>query len=290
MPTTRYQAPPKAARVTLTRDEEEALLARYKATKDPVAGDRLVRAYEGLVVATVWPYARRQHLELDDMLQEGRCGFLKACLKFKPELGSLATYAVWWIRAALRAHRLKARAITLPAWLDDALRLAARLKVQANTVEDLIAAGIVREDTKVKGCASLGMLTSLDTPIGGADDGASTALVDVIASDVEPPDEAADRRRREAYEAEELATLVATLHPRERMVLSHRTLARPGKEQTLREIGEGLGLSRERIRQVERDALRKLERRASDRAAQRKQEQAARAHAHGVVPEFLEAA
>ncbi len=227
------------------------------------AGDRaaraaLVEACLPLVGGVARTY-RTGHVRREELLQEGVVGVLRALERFDPARGvPFWGYATWWVRQAMQ--QLVAE-LTRPVVLSDrALRHLSRLK-QAHG-EAVRETGREPGRAELAGRARLSLdqvddllataapAQSLDEPVAGREDGVGT-FGDLL---VDPLAEAAYEDVLAAIEAEEVRTLLSGLSQRERHVLH----ARYEDDRSLREVGETLGLSGERVRQIERRALAKL--------------------------------
>ena len=230
---------------------------------DPVARARLVDACMPLISSVARTY-RSGQLQRVELLQEGVVGLLRALERFDPDRGiPFWGYATWWVRQAMQQLVSE---LTRPVVLSDrALRHLARLKQahqdavqhsgrEPGRAELAERAGLSLE--QVDGLlATEGPPRSLEEPVARAD-GDVGAFGELLA---DPLAEEEYERVLGGVEVEELQALLAGLSDRERHILRARYgLERDGDEQSLRDIGEQLGLSGERVRQIERRALAKL--------------------------------
>jgi RNA polymerase primary sigma factor len=238
---------------------EERELARRKDDGDEAAKRRLIECNLRLVMSITRNYTRAG-VPLLDLIQEGNLGLIRAVEKFDYKLGyKLSTYATWWIRQAVtRALADQGRTIRLPVHVAEQTRkvLRARRMLAQTLNRDPMIPEIAKESgfppERVQELLELiEDPVSLETPVG---DGESIFgdLIEDTKSD--QPDAATAKMLR----SRELAGALRRLNPRMRRVLALRFGLEGESPQTLEQVGIGLGITRERVRQLEARALREL--------------------------------
>jgi RNA polymerase primary sigma factor len=238
---------------------EERELARRKDEGDEDAKRKLIESNLRLVMSITRNYTKAG-VPLLDLIQEGNLGLIRAVEKFDYKLGfKLSTYATWWIRQAVtRALADQGRTIRLPVHVAEQTRkvLRARRVLAQKLNRDPLLPEIAKEaGLPVARVEELLELiedpVSLETPVG---DGESLYgdLIEDTKSD--RPDTATAK----ALRSTELAGALDSLNPRMRRVLALRFGLEGNTPQTLEQVGAGLGITRERVRQLESRALREL--------------------------------
>lgn len=248
----------------LTRDQEVALSRRWQAHQDETALHALVASHTRLVVSMARKF-RGYGLPVGDLIQEGNTGLLQAIRRFDPERGfRLATYAMWWIKAAMTDYVLRNWSIVRlgttaadkslffnlrksRSWSEaigtdglspqDRDRLADSLGVDVSIVE--------RMESRLAGHDS-----SMNAPVAGIE---GDQIQDLLADDNPSPEEAAMQSLDRAVRSRWLAAALRKLPKREAMIIRERHLREEGR--TLEDLGRQLGVSKERVRQLERRAL-----------------------------------
>jgi len=249
----------EAGRHPLLTAAQEVGLAKQIESGNLLAKQHMIQSNLRLVVSIAKNY-RNQGLPFLDLIQEGTLGLIRAVEKFDWRRGyKFSTYATWWIRQAVaRALADKARTIRMPVHIVERLQ-------KMNKAERLLWTQLGREPTldeiaeeaslpveqarEVKAAARAS--TSLDQPVGEQED---AVFGDFVAGDGPSPEDEVEVTLR----SQALVRGLAALSDRERKVICLRYGIADAEPKTLEEIGRTLGLTRERVRQIEVHALRRL--------------------------------
>ena len=242
----------------LTRDEERDL-ARRKDEGDEAAKRKLIESNLRLVMSITRNYTKAG-VPLLDLIQEGNLGLIRAVEKFDYRMGfKLSTYATWWIRQSItRALADQGRTIRLPVHVAEQVRRVMRsrrvLAQKMNrdpTVEELAKESGFTEKRVQELIDLVEDPVSLETPVGDGESLYGDLIEDL---QTERPDVTTATNLRKV----ELQAALARLNPRMRHVLALRFGLHDADPKTLEEVGAGLGITRERVRQLESRALREL--------------------------------
>ncbi|MBX3478983.1 MAG: RNA polymerase factor sigma-32 [Caulobacter sp.] len=252
----------------LEADREHALARRWREADDEAALHELTGAYMRLVISMAKRF-RAYGLPMADLIQEGSVGLMQAAARFEPDRAvRFSTYAGWWVRAAMQDYVLRNWSIVRTgttasgkSLFFNLRRLRARLgDMEGRLTPEARAAiavelGVDEDDVEAMAGRLAAGDRSLNAPVAaGADD----AYQDFLPDEGPDPEEAAashlDGRARESA----VHRALAILNPRERLIIEARRLT--DEPATLEALGERLGVSKERVRQVEQGALEKLRR------------------------------
>ncbi len=253
----------------LERAEEHDLAVRWRRDQDQEALHQLTTAHMRLVISMAAKF-KYYGLSMADLIQQGHIGLLEAAARFEPERQvRFSTYATWWIRASIQDFVLRNWSIVRggtssaqKALFFNMRRLRAKLSKGDDTMKEphlyeeiARALRVSRDDVALMDSRLSGPDASLNAPVIESD-GTSADRQDFLISDAPLPDETAgndiDDERRSAW----LNDALVVLDKRELKIIKERRLAEDGA--TLESLGRALGISKERVRQIEHRALEKL--------------------------------
>jgi len=246
--------------IALLTPEEEVDLARRVQKGDKDARDKMIRANLRLVISIAKRYTNLG-IPLSDLIEEGNIGLMRSVDKFDPEKGyRFSTYAAWWIKQGIsRAIIDQGKMIRVPVYMNEEIVRYKRAvemltqKLGRKPQQGEIAKKLQLTVDKVRELEqAISKMSSLDAPIGEDGDG---QVHDIVEDDsFAAPDELV-----ETFLTKERArTMLGGLNERERQIIEMRYGLVDGEQRTLAEIAEALGVSRERIRQLEITILEKL--------------------------------
>lgn len=250
----------------LTADREQDLARRWRFDGDEAALHELTSAYMRLVVAMAAKF-RRYGLPMADLVQEGNVGLMQAAARFEPEREvRFSTYAAWWIRSAIQDYVLRNWSIVRTGTTSaqkslffNLRRLRARIGDPGDALtpetRDAVAVKLGVDAGQVEAMAARLSASdrSLNAPIG--EDG-EQSWQDLLADDAADPEAETIEARDSETRREVVRSALQTLSPRERMIVLRRALA--DEPATLEALGQELGISKERVRQVEAQALARI--------------------------------
>jgi RNA polymerase sigma-32 factor len=251
----------------LSRDHEFDLARRWREDGDTVALHELVRAYTRLVVATAARF-RNFGLPMGDLVQEGNVGLMQAAARFEPDREvRFSTYAAWWIRSAMQDYILRNWSIVRTGTTAAQKSLFFNLRRLRAKIDDVSGRPLSREgrekiarELKVE----IGEVESMEMRLAAADqslnapisDGGEDDWQDFLPDSRPNPEDVVIGLRDNETRSRWLGEALRELSPRERTIIHQRRLREQGA--TLEELGRELGVSKERVRQLEHRAMLKL--------------------------------
>ncbi|MCP4869593.1 MAG: sigma-70 family RNA polymerase sigma factor [Proteobacteria bacterium] len=254
------------AHPVLTAEAEIELSRRWLDHQDKAAADKLVLSNMRAVIKIASEFAN-QHVAFSDLVQEGTMGLLRAIDRYDPDRGTrFLSYAAWWIRAYIRDYLLRTRSLvrlgttqrqrTVYSRLGRARREADREGLTGEKrMERLVELiGVDRKTVESMMGRLGGYDVSLDAPVNGDPDAAPKK--NFIPGDSADPEETLQISELDALHKEKLREAIASLPDREQLIIRRRHLS--DTKETLQEVGEELGISRERVRQLESRAMRRM--------------------------------
>jgi len=256
----------------LERDQERSLAVRWKDQRDEQALHHLAHAHMRLVIALAGRF-RHYGLPAADLIQEGHVGLLEAAARFEPEREvRFSTYATWWIRASMQDYILRNWSIVRggtssaqKALFFNLRRLRAKLsrdnrpgdsaRIYATIAQ---AIGVSKADVATMDARLSGPDVSLNAPVSQGDDSSMSEHVEFLVDNRPLPDEVVTESIDTDRRIHWLQDAMAVLSEREMRILRESRLAE--ESATLEALGTRLGISKERVRQIENRAMEKLRR------------------------------
>jgi RNA polymerase sigma-32 factor len=252
----------------LTREEEAELAIAWQTNRDPRAAEQLVSANLRFVVKVARGYSRYR-MPIADLIQEGNLGLMHAASKFDASRGTrFLSYAVWWIKAYMQAHVIRSWSMVRIGTTQAQRRLFHKLPralsegpEDGEPYEDFIARlattfDVRPRDVKLMAGVVRGRDLSLDTPLRPGE--SQLSFLDRVEDPRPDPESTTAFSQEQNLRSRLLCEALQKIGERERAIIELRHCS--DEPRTLREVGEILGLSRERVRQLENKALLNLRR------------------------------
>lgn len=252
----------------LSRDHEFELARNWREEGNEAALHDLVRAYTRLVVSTASRF-RNYGLPMGDLVQEGNVGLMQAAARFEPDREvRFSTYAAWWIRSAMQDYILRNWSIVRTGTTAAQKSLFFNLRRLRAKIEDASNNGALTHAGRHKIATELKVevheVEAMEMRLSGADQSLNAPISDsgeddwqdFLADQRPSPEDVVIGMRDSNTRSKWLAEALGELSPRERTIIAQRRLRDDGA--TLEELGRELGVSKERVRQLEHRAMLKL--------------------------------
>lgn len=261
----------------LEREEERELAVRWKEKRDEQALHHLAHAHMRLVIALATRF-RHYGLPAADLIQEGHVGLLEAAARFEPDREvRFSTYATWWIRASMQDYILRNWSIVRggtssaqKALFFNLRRLRAKLSRDQRPGDSsrmfatiAQAIGVSQADVELMDTRLSGPDISLNAPVAQSDGSSMTEHVEFLVDGNPLPDEAVSESIDSGRRVNWLREALTVLSERELRIVRERRLTE--ESATLEALGDRLGISKERVRQIENRAIEKLRRALMER-------------------------
>jgi len=255
----------------LSREYEQQLARKWSSAKDEAALHVLTQAHMRLVISMASKF-RNYGLPIADLVQEGHIGLLEAAARFEPSRQvRFSTYAMWWIRASIQDYILRNWSIVRggtssgqKSLFFNLRRLGSKIARnapdgdQTQTFQEVaLALGVSLHDVEVMNARLSGSDVSLNAPVGSEDDGSVTERGEFLVDTAPLPDQIVETQLDGEYRSRKLHAALKKLNPRELRIVQARRLSEDAA--TLDSLGRELGISKERVRQIEGRALEKLQ-------------------------------
>lgn len=263
----------------LDADTERDLAIAWRDHRDEAALHRLITAYMRLAISIAWKF-KGYGASVNDLIQEAGLGLMKAADRFDPDRGvRFSTYAVWWIRAGMQDFVMRNWSMvrtgstsSQKSLFFNMRRVRARLEADAaaegveldsHQLRERIASeiGVALKDVELMEGRLAGSDFSLNALQSDGDEGRE--WIETLEDDGEQASERFEREKDGTRLREWLGDALGTLTEREQKIIAARKLTNPAR--TLESLGEELGLSKERVRQIEAGALQKMRRKLAPR-------------------------
>ncbi|MBN1870771.1 MAG: RNA polymerase sigma factor RpoD/SigA [Candidatus Omnitrophica bacterium] len=246
--------------IPLLTPQEELELAKRLKKGDKEARDKMIRANLRLVISIAKRYVNLG-VPLSDLIEEGNIGLMKSVEKFDPDKGfRFSTYAAWWIKQGVsRAIIDQGKMIRVPVYMnEEILKYKKTIEKLTHKLKRVPRAGEVAKRLKISVERvrelerSIAKMSSLDAPIGESGEG---QVKDIIEDEnIASP----DAQLEKFFDKERAIGFLDLLNPRERQIVDLRYGLSDGNTHTLAEIAKTLGVSRERVRQIEAATIKKI--------------------------------